>query len=227
MVDSTMHFSGISGNTRRKSTGHLERTVSDMKRRTSSFTSSSSPWFRRNSFLSSDMIKNENCLVYELPSYYSEASSYNVISLKECQGFVFNQDLFASPYQQLKSLANERKIRALSFTKSRRSNSNSKSTTPVGANCSPETLSPAHQKRRHTMYDLRGPERTLESADELKEGITLIQNVDNENEHAIVDEYDEYEEELNDYDTGPSNRLYKVHVTEIVVNESDNNMFPS
>lgn len=53
--------------------------------------------------------------------------------------------------------------------------------------------------------------------------------IDNEkpaahNEAAIVDEYEEYEP-LSDY--GSSNRMYKVHVAEIVVNEDDDSIFPS
>lgn len=59
------------------------------------------------------MINSENISIYEPSNYYQE--DYNIISLKESQGFIFNQDLFASPYQQLKSLANEKKLRSLSF----------------------------------------------------------------------------------------------------------------
>ena len=83
-----------------------------IRRRNSSFTSLSSPWFRRKSLLSRAMAQNENFSVYESPSYFT-GSSYNIISLRESQGFVFNQDLFASPYQQQKSQLNERRLHHL------------------------------------------------------------------------------------------------------------------
>lgn len=89
-----------------------------IKRRNSSFANTSSPWFRRNSFLSPTMIQNENFNVYESGnSFYSGmggqfASNYSIISLRECQGFIFNQDLFATPYQQVRSQANAKKYRS-------------------------------------------------------------------------------------------------------------------
>lgn len=47
---------------------------------------------------------------------------------------------------------------------------------------------------------------------------------------AVADEYDEYEtddfQEMNEYPGDSFNRRYKVHVTEIVVNEEDGNIFP-
>lgn len=97
-----------------------------IRRRNSSFTSLSSPWFRRKSLLSPAMIQNENFSVYESPSYFT-GSSYNIISLKESQGFVFNQNLFASPYQQQKSQLNERR---LSHLRKERAKSNLESTSP-------------------------------------------------------------------------------------------------
>ena len=82
-----------------------------IKRRNSSFANSSSPWYRRN-FLSKSMIQNEIFQVYESPYYYTTTTkrnaAYSIISLKECQGFIFNQDLFATPFQQLRSLAIEK-----------------------------------------------------------------------------------------------------------------------
>jgi hypothetical protein len=70
-------------------------------RRSSSFASPSSPWARRRSFLSSSMIKDEKHMVYELHRgrVYSDTPVYS-ISLRESQGFTWNQDLFASQYQQ-------------------------------------------------------------------------------------------------------------------------------
>ena len=58
------------------------------------------------------MIQNEIFQVYESPYYYTTTTkrnaAYSIISLKECQGFIFNQDLFATPFQQLRSLAIEK-----------------------------------------------------------------------------------------------------------------------
>lgn len=82
------------------------------KRRRSSINSLYSPFTRRRSFLSRNMIENESLQCYKLSSY---SSSYNYInhndrnnenipsfsiSLSESQGFIWNQDLFASEYQQ-------------------------------------------------------------------------------------------------------------------------------
>ncbi|ODQ81513.1 hypothetical protein BABINDRAFT_6201 [Babjeviella inositovora NRRL Y-12698] len=71
--------------------------------RRSSFALPSSPWCRRNSFLSDSMIHDETHRVYD-QRYYNPLSGriemrYSV-SLDESQGFVWNQDLFASAYQQ-------------------------------------------------------------------------------------------------------------------------------
>ena len=64
--------------------------------------------------LSKSMIQNEIFQVYESPYYYTTTTkrnaAYSIISLKECQGFIFNQDLFATPFQQLRSLAIENTI---------------------------------------------------------------------------------------------------------------------
>lgn len=191
-------------------------------RRSSSFTSSSSPWIRRNSLLSQSMIQNENISVYDSPSFYSD-SSYNIISLKECQGFIFNQDLFALPYQQLRSLANERKIRTLA----RRSVTRKSSVTPTS--CSPDPQDSAQQSlgplgtqppRRYTSY--HAPRPSFMDTDEKSEPADEI---------AVADEYDEYEDddfqEMNEYPGDSFNRRYKVHVTEIVVDEKDSDIFPS
>lgn len=71
------------------------------QRRASSFTSTSSPWFRRKSFLSASMMSNDKSSIYELSSYsYDHRVPTFTMSLKESQGFIFNQDLFASQYQQ-------------------------------------------------------------------------------------------------------------------------------
>lgn len=76
------------------------------KRRQSSFNSLYSPYTRRRSFLSKTMIENESVQCYKLSSYSSISSSLNEnipsysISLSESQGFLWNQDLFASSYQQ-------------------------------------------------------------------------------------------------------------------------------
>lgn len=61
---------------------------------------------RRKSFLSKTMLENDSFQSYELPSHeflskdeYVDIPTYS-LSLKESQGFIWNQDLFASTYQQ-------------------------------------------------------------------------------------------------------------------------------
>lgn len=68
--------------------------------RRSSFASPSSSYARRRSFLSPSMISNEKHTVYELHSGIGYNTPSFSISLKESQGFSWNQDLFASQYQQ-------------------------------------------------------------------------------------------------------------------------------
>ncbi|KAI5957299.1 hypothetical protein KGF54_000227 [Candida jiufengensis] len=203
-----------------------------IKRRNSSFANSSSPWFRRNSFLSPSMIQNENFSVYESNNnYYSINnnpngfnSNYSIISLRECQGFLFNQDLFASPYQQVKAKSNERRLSSAT---------NSATTT-------------AKTKiRRHTSYHSPRPNFTNTNNDQLKT-----------NDHAIDDEYDEDEDMLNDeeleeleeeedmedmegeeeeedysemhgYGGDYNNRRYKVKVTDILIDESEIDIYPT
>lgn len=73
------------------------------KRRKSSFNSIHSPYTRRRSFLSRSMLEAESLQCYKLPSYDSdseEAIPSFSISLSESQGFIWNQDLFATTYQQ-------------------------------------------------------------------------------------------------------------------------------
>lgn len=86
------------------------------KRRKSSFNSLYSPYTRRRSFLSKNMIENESVQCYKISSYSSQTiynnnsnnNNYHTIenipsfsiSLSESQGFLWNQDLFASSYQQ-------------------------------------------------------------------------------------------------------------------------------
>ncbi|CUM63518.1 uncharacterized protein PRCAT00001094001 [Priceomyces carsonii] len=231
---------------RRKSTSsssvrRRESMISDpatIKRRSSSFASTSSPWFKRNSLLSPAMIQNENFSVYESSSFYSSSSSYNIISLKECQGFIFNQDLFASPYQQLKSLANERKYQALSFSKSR---SNSSSRSQLQSQTRSKLNSPSSAKqgtsaeRRHTSYHdpkppffISGDENAIADDDDsidVYSEPSESEQIDDFN-NALVDEYNEYEESV-DYGGDATNRTYKVCVTEIIVNENDNSIFPT
>lgn len=76
------------------------------KRRQSSFNSLYSPFTRRRSFLSKNMIENESVQCYKLSAFSSHGGATNEnipsfsISLSESQGFLWNQDLFASSYQQ-------------------------------------------------------------------------------------------------------------------------------
>lgn len=62
---------------------------------------------RRGSFLSKSMLANESVQCYPLPNYRRFSSDGNdenlpsySITLSESQGFLWNQDLFASSYQQ-------------------------------------------------------------------------------------------------------------------------------
>jgi len=71
--------------------------------RRSSFASPSSSFARRRSFLSPSMISNEKHTAYELHNGYGFNAPAFSISLKESQGFSWNQDLFASQYQQQSS----------------------------------------------------------------------------------------------------------------------------
>lgn len=226
------------------------------KRRSSSFTSTSSPWFRRNSLLSPAMVQNENISVYDSPNYYSHSSSYNIISLKECQGFIFNQDLFASPYQQQKSLANEKKMRAMSGSKSSsnsalgsrsasRSCSQSQASSAANTPLYSRMASPKSQQRRHTSYHDPRPSLLCDSTtddnvmigdddnDENDDGeeefvfenTSMDLNEIEDHEDVVIDEYEEFEL-MGEYGDS-TNRTYKVHVTEITVNENDNSIFPS
>lgn len=192
-----------------------------IKRKNSSFASTSSPWFRRNSFLSQSMIDDEESSVYELHSFFPDAQPYNIISLRECQGFVFNQDLFATPYQQLRLLAREKRIRAMSFSRSKsKSRSNS-------ASCS---SSPKPTARRHTLADVRPTFRSLapahvvdsrhhESAidDDSMEIDTINSTAD-----GIPDESDEDDE--NEYGLSLSHR---VQVTDIILLDDEKSYLPS
>lgn len=213
------------------------------------FTSDSSPWFRRNSFLSQSMIDDENSSVYDSHSFFPDASSYNIISLKECQGFLFNQDLFATPYQQLRSVAREKRLRALSFSHKLKSKSRSNSSS---TSCS-SSPAPAKQ-RRHTSYDprpqflisnIRGGsvvEDDLMDIDEYPEA--LQRNVvvdeyeetvsgdnegefgeDNDDAEDRSDEEEDSEEENSGY--GFMNGHYNVRVTDIIVNENDTSFLPA
>lgn len=236
------------------STGPAGIEQKNSKRRSSSFASSSSPWFRRNSLLSPAMVQHENFSVYDSPNYYSSCSSYNIISLKECQGFIFNQDLFASPYQQLRSIANERKMRALSYSKSRsnstscsgsatHSRSESKSGSQAHTPSNSGIVSPMSKQRRHTSCHEQRPSflspwNTNDDNESPKSGhdddhdnnfvfddTTMDVDILTDQDDAIVDEYEEYEQ-MHDYGES-TNRSYKIHVTEIKVNENDSSIFPS
>ncbi|KAG7663811.1 uncharacterized protein J8A68_002671 [[Candida] subhashii] len=209
-----------------------------IKRRNSSFANSSSPWFRRNSFLSPSMIQNENFSVYEAPSYYSDTSSYNIISLKECQGFIFNQDLFATPYQQSRSLAIERKYRAsFSANKNRSGSHSSKSITPErqqrGGCDDDEVPQSQSMQRRHTSYHPRRPsfvsstgildssaiDDSMEDDEDYMNDVNMDtreepSRIDEDNEDSIIaNEYDEYDDDEDEEDDYQEMRGYHGDVT--------------
>ncbi|GEQ68116.1 hypothetical protein JCM33374_g1783 [Metschnikowia sp. JCM 33374] len=97
---------------------------------------------RRTSFLSQKMIDNESFSIYDSYTFTRGASSHHIISLKESQGFLFNQDLFASTYQQSRTLLREKQARAL--TSKKRSQSYSSS--------SRWKMPSVRSQRRHTSY---------------------------------------------------------------------------
>ncbi|ODV87506.1 hypothetical protein CANARDRAFT_6037 [[Candida] arabinofermentans NRRL YB-2248] len=97
-------------------------------RKKSVFNTSSSPYARRKSFLSRSMLENDNFQTYEVSSYDFPISTSNPtstlstsstfssarttlrtripsfsINLTQSQGFIWNQDLFASSYQQVRA----------------------------------------------------------------------------------------------------------------------------
>lgn len=99
--------------------------------------------------------------------------------------------------------------------------------------------SPKSQQRRHTSYHDPRPsflsvegvdhESAMideESSDEFVFGDTDM-DIDRieEQEDVAIDEHEEFEQ-LGEYGDS-TNRMYKVHVTEITVNENDNSIFPN
>ncbi|CAN3365022.1 hypothetical protein DICA3_F14818 [Diutina catenulata] len=161
--------------------------------------SHSTPWVRRNSFLSPSMIDSEQYSVYEARSFFADGS-YNIISLKECQGFVFNQDLFASPYQQSRSLANER-IRGLSFS-----------------GCQKKHDFP----RRHTMYHTTRPVFDGEADDDDDVIMDDVEpEVPEDAEGSDSEDDDGYDDDSLDMDDDGFNDSYRVEVTDVVVGEKE------
>lgn len=194
------------------------------------------------------MIQNENFSVYDSPSYLPESSSYSIISLSECQGFIFNQDLFALPYQQVRSQANERKVRALSFSKGKNSRNSSFLSVSPPSQIVCSTSSSLLKERRHTSYHSPRPifrtqaddeiDIAIEDEEEVEEDEDIEEDEDeqmhdaqeaNSDSDEQDDGYDESEED--EYEdmhySGSGNTRYKVHVTEIVIDEKDCDIFPS
>ncbi|MCP8715887.1 MAG: hypothetical protein M5E90_00535 [Asgard group archaeon] len=187
-----------------------------IKRRNSSLANSSSPWFRRNSFLSNSMIENENFQVYE--SSYS--NNYNIISLKEYQGFIFNQDLFATPYQQLRSLAIEKTRRLNSM-----SHGNSGGNTCLRRHTSYHPQRPNLNESKRNSIDTDDNDVAIEDDDEDEDEV-MVDEQEVVEEEEDDDDDDEYEE-MQGYGGDQTNRRYKVRVTEIVINEKENDIFPN
>lgn len=196
----------------------------EKQRRLLPFASVDSPWYRRKLLLSETMIKDEIPSIYESHSFFPDLSSYTIISLKQGQGFLFNQDLFATPYQQLRALANERKVakvRAYSMSKAKKDKKEKEA------------------QRRHTSHELRPVlhqrEGKFESAIE-----DDFMDVESENaldleleldlgDLAIVDEYDD--DEADDADGVGRIEGYqtyeKVKVAEVVVDPDDTSFLPT
>lgn len=93
------------GNSNLSSPNSKSNPIGIQKRRKSSLQSLYSPYTRRRSFLSRAMLENETLQCYKIPTYSLLGSNdENIptfsISLSESQGFIWNQDLFASKLQQ-------------------------------------------------------------------------------------------------------------------------------
>lgn len=167
------------------------------------------------------MIQSEDISIYETPNFMG-GSNHSIISLKEAQGFIFNQDLFASPYQQLQAAAKERRLRAASFSDQKRSFKAPNSLQQQGMDT----------RRRHTSYDNRRPvfvtsySRMDHDEDDDEDDDVFMDTVEDgtdEDSDENLDEYDEVEDDT--HYGGSSGQRYKVHVTEIVV-DNDNSIFP-
>lgn len=131
-------------------------------------------------YLSELMKNDEQPRFYQTSSFFLE-SQYTVLALQRSQGFIFNQDLFASPLQQQKAAMKEKRLRAQSFAGRRNlsmswkrrflsTSEDSESGTNSGANSvAPLAVSSvAHsrrssflqpvtllQQRRHTSHEIR------------------------------------------------------------------------
>lgn len=155
------------------------------------------------------MIGDENYSVYELRSFFAEGN-FHILSLKECQGFVFNQDLFALPYQQLRSLATER-IRTLSYSGS----------------CAPKALPGRRgpQARRHTLYHERRPWLSDVAGDDTDavDDFGKDDDVDMRDRPGADDDSDEFDDDSDDDSDGGgfNDGRFRVDVTEVVVGEGD------
>lgn len=212
------------------------------------FALTQSPWYRRNLVLSQAMIEDETPSIYESHSFFPESSSYTIISLKQGQGFVFNQDLFATPYQQLRALAMERKVRAYSMSQAK------------GSKCSSPSEKRGRSARRHTSYEVRPNFRARPSAkydsaieddsmdvDSEKERDAVrklpLEELEEEDDAESLDEEEdededededsaiEYEDEDDDDVAGGIAEGYmrnygKVKVAEIVVDPNDKSYLP-
>lgn len=95
--------------------------------------------------LSDNMLNDEKYRVYEPYGFFPDANRLPVLALTRCQGYIFNQDLFATPYQQLRSRALEQKTRTFSYSREAKSRSSLMSS----------TLRSFVKQRRHTSYDPR------------------------------------------------------------------------
>lgn len=96
--------------------------------------------------LSDNMLNDEKYRVYEPYGFFPDANRVPVLALTRCQGYIFNQDLFATPYQQLRSRALEQKMRSFSY---------SRESTKSRSSLMSSTLRSFVKQRRHTSYDPR------------------------------------------------------------------------
>lgn len=222
--------------------------MSEKERRLSPFTSPLSPWSIRNLVLSRAMIEDETPSIYESHSFFSDSAPHTIITLKKGQGFIFNQDLFATPYQQLRALAKERKIRAFSM-----SHAKAKGLSPKARSSSSSRSPSQPAQRRHTSYDPRPhfqarllakfdsaidddsmdvdsePEKKevalQEAALEELEGLEGLEGLEEELEEEL--DLEDFEGEYDEYrGIDGFSGFCKVKVEEIVVDPNDKSYLP-
>lgn len=201
-------------------------------------------------YLSETMKNDEVPRFYESSSFFSD-SQYVIIALQSSQGFIFNQDLFASPYQQLRailrekrqrtqSLCERRSLRSLSGTWKRRvsprspkspsSSSNSANNLTVNS-VAPLAVASTAASRRSSFIHHNPPHQRRHTSFEIRPNFKLndddsmeVDDTSNDEENPVFEEDVFQENDSDDEDilgTG-----YKIGVVEIHVDPDDNSYLP-